>query len=220
MSAATIGVIFDLDGVLIDSEDLQFRAYTEVLARFGVAVTREEYAEEWIAKGCGPEYAVAAFKLPLAPAELRALKNPVYHRILQQSVTLMPGARAALARLAAHYPLALATNSNETDTAFVLDRFALRSFFTAVITRGKYERPKPAPDAFLTAAATLGLPPARCLVIEDAHKGVVAAHRAGARCVAIPHAFTAANDFSLATRLLHCLDELTVELVREMVLGC
>ena len=211
------GIIFDLDGVLIDTEELQYAAYQRVLDEFGVRVSREEYGREWIASGRGPEYAVATYRLPLSPAQLRARKNPVYHRILQDEVRLMPGVRPALERLGARFPLAVATNSNTADVGYVMQRFQLRAFFQAVITREAYEGAKPEPDAFLTAARALGLPPAECVVIEDAYKGVLAAHRAGARCIAVPHDFTAENDFSLADRVLGGLSELTVELVLEVL---
>src|SRR6185295_14045188 len=110
-----MAVIFDLDGVLIDSEALQYKAYSAVLARFGASVSAEEYGQHWIAVGHGPEYAVQRFGLPIAADELRALKHPVYHQILRAEVTLMPGATAALARLHAHCKLSVATNSNRDD---------------------------------------------------------------------------------------------------------
>jgi HAD superfamily hydrolase (TIGR01509 family) len=211
------GIIFDLDGVIIDSEGLQYRAYCRVLEPFGVRVSREEYGREWIGAGRGPEYAVKTYALPMAPNELRALKNPVYQELLHE-VALMPGAADALARLGTHFPLALATNSRRDEVAFVLDRFDLRRHFTALVTREDYLAAKPEPDAFLTAAARLALPPSRCVVIEDAYKGVVAAYRAGCRCIAIPHDFTVDNDFALATRVIASLEELTAEVVESVVL--
>ncbi len=210
-------VIFDLDGVLIDSEELHYAAYQRVLAQFGVNVGREEYARHWIAAGHGPEYAIAAYRLPVTADQLRDLKNPVYHELLRNHVQLMPGAVEALERLARAYPLALATNSNAVDVGFVVDRFGLRRFFRAIVTREQYARPKPDPDAFLAAAAAIGVPPHRCAVVEDAYKGVLAAHRAGMPCVVVPHAFTADNDFRLAARRLASLDELTAEVVEQLL---
>ncbi|MFQ5664941.1 MAG: HAD family hydrolase [Candidatus Binatia bacterium] len=206
-------VVFDLDGVLIDSEQLQYSAYSTVLARFGVTVSVQEYAAHWIAAGHGPEYAVERYTLSLDPDELRALKDPVYHDLLRRHVHLMPGVMDALTRLSARFPLAIATNSNQRDVSFVLDHLAVRRFFTAVVTREDYEHAKPAPDAFVAAATRLGVPPGGCLVVEDAHKGVVAAHRAGASVAAVPNAFTRDNDFSLASIVLRNLDELTVQVV-------
>lgn len=211
------GVIFDLDGVLIDSEDLQYKAYSQVLSEFGVHVTREEYAREWIAGGRGAEYAVREYSLPISPEELRARKHPVYHRILQDEVRLMPGVRPALERLQRHFALAVATNSNTADVGYVMQRFQLRAFFRAVVTREAYDQAKPQPDAFQTAAEVLGIAPSRCVVIEDSQRGVLAAHRAGSHCIAIPHEFTAGHDFSLADRVVGDLAEVTVELVREIL---
>jgi beta-phosphoglucomutase len=211
------GVIFDLDGVIVDSEPLQHRAYNLVLERFGVRVDQAEYGREWITAGRGPEYAVQTYALPLTPVELRRLKDPVYHDLLRGEAALMAGARQALERLSAAYPVALATNSSQADTTFILERFDLAQFFTAVITREHYAAPKPAPDAFVTAAARLQLAPQRCVVIEDAYKGVVAATDAGCVCVAFPHHYTSDNDFSRASAVIGSLDEATVELIARLV---
>ncbi|MEO8601385.1 MAG: HAD family phosphatase [bacterium] len=211
------GVIFDLDGVIIDSEALQHRAYNLVLQRFGVQVDAALYGREWIAAGRGPEYAVQHFGLPLSPTELRRLKDPVYHDLMRREIQLVPGARAALERLSATLPLVVATNSNATDVGFVMQRFDLRSFFAAVVTREDYAGAKPLPDAFLTAAARLGLPPQRCVVIEDAAKGVRAAAAAGCPCIAFPHDYTADNDVSGARTVIASLDEIAEALVRRAI---
>ncbi len=212
-------VIFDLDGVIIDSENLQHRAYNAVLGRFGVTVSREEYGREWIATGGGPEYAVRTYRLPIGPDELRALKEPIYSEILRRDVALMSGVREALARLGQAYPLALATNSRREDTFFVLDHFALRDCFQAVITRELYARAKPAPDAFAAAAEQLGVPATRCVVVEDTARGIAAAFAAGCPSIAVPHDFTRDNDFSRATRIVSSLDEVTKALIEELVGG-
>lgn len=210
------GVIFDLDGVIIDSEGLQYRAYSAVLERFGVRVSREEYGREWIAAGRGTEYAVKTYNLPLSPGELKELKHPVYRELLHNQVTLMPHAAAVIARLCGRFPLTVATNSYREEVTFVLDRFDLRACFSAVIAREDYENAKPEPDAFLTAAGALRLPPDRCVVIEDAYKGVAAAYRAGCKCIAVPHDFTRDNDFSLATCIVESLDDVTAALIESL----
>ena len=210
-------VVFDLDGVLLDSEALQYKAYSEVLGRFGITVSIEDYAAHWIAAGRGPEYAVRTYGLQMHPDELRALKHSVYHDILRREAVLMPGAVDALHRLQPHFPLALATNSNRRDVSFVVDHFDLRRFFTALVAREDYEHAKPYPDAFVTAAARVGIAPADCVVIEDAYRGIVAARRAGAVVVAIPNRFTRGGDFSLAALVLPNLDALNADIVSRLV---
>jgi HAD superfamily hydrolase (TIGR01509 family) len=210
-------VIFDLDGVLIDSEPLQYKAYSQVLARFGVRVSVQEYGIHWIGRGRGPEHAVETYRLPVTPDELRALKRPVYREILSREVTPMPGAVPALTRLRAAYPLALATNSSREEVSLVMDHLGVGAFFAAVVAREDYALPKPEPDAFLAAATRLHIAPHACVVVEDAYKGILAAHRAGAPAVAVPHRLTRDNDFSLAAAVLGSLDELTVSLVERVL---
>lgn len=218
MSAASRdAVVFDLDGVIVDSEPLQYESYAEVLAPLGVRITREEYGREWIGAGGGPEYAVRTHALSVSPAELRARKVEVYRRRLRDEARLMHGVPGVLERLGGCYPLGLATNSSEIDTSIVLDRFDLRRRFAAVVTRELYERAKPAPDAYLTAAARLGCSPRRCVVLEDSWRGVGAAHAAGCVCVAVPNELTTGQDFSLAVRLVQSLDEVTPALVEELL---
>ena len=207
------GVIFDMDGVLIDSEGLYYRAYSEVLKPYGVTVSRPEYEEYWIAQGNGPEYIVAKHNLPVSPDELRQLRSPVYLRFLETAVTLMPYVEEALARLSPHFSLSVATNSNREHLDFVLRRFGIDRFFPVTIARQDYRGAKPLPDAFLAAAEKLGLPPARCLVIEDTYRGVMAAANAGMACIAVPNEYTLRNDFSRASLVLANLGELTPEVV-------
>jgi len=210
-------IIFDLDGVIIDSEDLQYKAYCEVLKPYDRRPTFDEYAEHWIAAGRGPEYAVKTWGLPIEPDELRRVRGPIYHEMLRAEVTLMPGVVAALERLHGRFPMAIATNSIAKDVGYVVEHFGLGRFFNSVVSRDDYRRAKPEPDAFLTAAARLETPAKRCVVIEDAHKGVLAAHRAGTRCIAVPNKWTAKNDFSLADSVLGSLDELTAELIERVL---
>src|SRR5215471_2435469 len=105
--AAHAGVLFDLDGVIIDSEQLQYRAYRQVLEPLGVHITREEYGREWIGNGRGAEYAVATYALPMTPDELRRRRSALYFDMLRAEITLMPGVVDALTRLGARLPLAV-----------------------------------------------------------------------------------------------------------------
>jgi HAD superfamily hydrolase (TIGR01509 family) len=207
------GVIFDLDGVLIDSEGLYFRAYQTVLEPYGVKISRAEYEEQWIAQGTGPEYIVAKHNLPLSPDDLRRMRSPVYLRLLETDVTLMPHVEEVLACLIPHFRLTVATNTNREHLDFVLRRFDLARFFPCTVAREDYRGAKPEPDAFLAAAEKLGLPPNQCVVIEDTYKGVMAAFRAGIACIAVPNEYTLHNDFSQASLVLHSLKELTPALI-------
>jgi HAD superfamily hydrolase (TIGR01509 family) len=211
------GVIFDLDGVLIDSEGLYFRAYRTVLAPYGVKISRAEYEEYWIAQGKGPEYIVAKHNLPVSPDDLRQMRSPLYLRLLETEVTLMPHVEEVLASLAPHFGLTVATNTNREHLDFVLRRFDIAHFFPLTVAREDYRGAKPEPDAFLAAAEKLGLPPAHCVVIEDTYKGVMASICAGIGCIAVPNEYTLHNDFSQASLVLQSLKELTPEAVDRLL---
>ncbi|HUE30747.1 MAG TPA: HAD family phosphatase [Verrucomicrobiae bacterium] len=207
------GVIFDLDGVLADTERLQWQAYRRVLGDYGVDVGLEEYRRHWIAGGFGPEYACRTYALPIGPDELRARKAPAYAALLREGVVPCPGALDALRRLRATHRLGLATNSARAEVAFILERLGAAVFLHATVAREDYARPKPAPDAYLAAAAALGLAPGECAVVEDTERGLRAALAAGTRAVALPSDLTFDNDFAGAARRLAHLDELTAELL-------
>lgn len=211
---AQAAVIFDLDGVLLDSEELHYRAYSEVLAEFGVTVGRDEYAEHWIGAGHGPEYAVETYALPLTPAELRARKAPIYRRLLQSSVQLMPGARAVVEQLFAEFSLAIATNSSRPDVNWALTHLGLEPYFDAIVAREDYREAKPAPDAYLAVQAALSLPSEKGLVVEDSPRGVLAARAAGFRVVAVPNEFTRLCTFPPETEIVDDLSCICPSFVR------
>ncbi len=210
------GVLFDLDGVLADTERLHWLAYGRVLAEFGVEVGLAEYGAQWTSTGRGPEYACRTYALPLTPDELRARKAPVYLALLHEGVTACRGARAAVERLRPSRRVAVATNAARGEVGLALGQLGLADAFHAVIAREDYGRAKPAPDAYLTAAAAVGLTPAECIVVEDSGRGVQAAVAAGMRVIAVPGELTRDNDFSACVCRLPDLDALTAALLESL----
>jgi HAD superfamily hydrolase (TIGR01509 family) len=209
-------VLFDLDGVLADTEPLHWAAYREVLLELGVDVGIEEYRQRFISQGGGPEYACEAYHLPLTPDELRARKLPRYLDLIRRDVRPRPGARAALERLRGRFRTAVATNSVRAEVELILGSLGLGGLLDAVVAREDYRDPKPAPDAYLAAAAALGLGAGECVVVEDTPRGVAAALAAGIRAVALPNELTADNDFTGCARRLAHLDQLTPDLLRSL----
>jgi HAD superfamily hydrolase (TIGR01509 family) len=207
------GVVFDLDGVIADTEPLHWLASRDVLHECGVDIDLDEYRRHWIARGGGWERACEVYALPLDVDALRARKGALYRALLAERVAARPGAAEALARLRRTHRVGLATNTVRDEATFILDRLGVTRLFDAIIAREDYARAKPAPDAYLAAAVTLGLAPAECVVVEDTERGVQAGLAAGMRVVAVPNELTLDNDFTGAARRLRTLDEVTAELL-------
>lgn len=216
VTAPVRAVLFDLDGTLADTEPLQWRAYREVLLRYGVDIGAEEYQRHWIATAGGAEYACRQYALDVSPARVKAEKNATYRALIDAGVPPRPGAVEAVERLRPTYRLAIATNSLRDETEVVLSHLGLLDRMHALVTREKYAEAKPAPDAYLTAAAAVGCTPAECVVVEDSQRGLASGLAAGMRVVVVPSDFTHTQDFTGCTRRIESLNELSPALLREL----
>ena len=219
VAAMIRGVLFDLDGTLADTERLHWRAYGQVLEEFGVRIGLDEYRREFIARGGGPEYACRTYRLPISADELRARKVGPYRALIDAHVDPLPGAVEALRRLHADYRLAVATNSPRDEATLILGHLGAGALLHALVPREAYGKPKPAPDAYLTAAAEVGLSPAECVVVEDTPRGLAAGLAAGMRAIVVPTDLTADADFTGATRRIASLHELTPALLADLDRG-
>jgi HAD superfamily hydrolase (TIGR01509 family) len=206
-------VIFDLDGLLTDTERLHSQAWRQTLAEVGVVVTEQEYDDHWIRAGLGIVDYVRLHALPYPPDALRTRKLRTYMGLLETSLRPMPGAHDALRALHRRKQLALATSSYGDAARFILNRTRMAHFFDLVATYESVPRLKPHPDVFFYVAEQLNVNPSECVVLEDAEKGVLAAHAAGMKVIAVPNHHTRHNDFSKATRLVRSLREVTLELI-------
>jgi len=168
-------VIFDLDGLLTDTERLHCQAWRQTLAGIGVEVSEEEYADHWIRAGLGIDGFVALRGLPHDPDVLRRSKLSAYVALLETSLCPMPGALALVETLHGTKRLALATSSYGDTVELILHRLDLARYFEAVATNESVARVKPHPDLFLHVAERLGVAASECVVLEDAEKGVLAA---------------------------------------------
>ncbi len=206
-------IIFDLDGLLADTEPLHFEAYRRAFAEHGVNLSENDYTEHWVRQGGSAADFIATRGLRISAEAVRQAKVKAYSALLAKEIKPMPGAREALQRLRGRKRLALASSSYRADVDTVLAVLRLTDFFEATVAREDVRNLKPAPDPFLLAAQRLGLPAAACLVIEDAEKGVRGAHRAGMACIAVPNRYTRDNDFSSACRVLASLADLTLAMI-------
>jgi len=183
------GVIFDLDGTLIDSESVTIAAGTLAFAAHGYRVTPDLlHSLIGIDEPTGARLLYAALgpdlPLPAIEAEWRRATRARYE---ETGVPLRPMVNELLGTLATlGLPLAVATSSSRDAADWKLERAGLRAHFATVVSLDCVMRPKPAPDPFLLAASRLGLAPARCLAFEDSETGAASAMAAGMTVVQVP----------------------------------
>ena len=207
-------VIFDLDGLLADTERLHCQAYQTALLEHGIALDELDYCEHWIRCGRGIADWVTLHNLTLDPHQVRLRKSEHYLALLTSGLQPMDGALELLHGLRARVKLALASSSYRDAIDGVLAGLKIGHLFDVVVSGTDVPAVKPAPDIFLKAADELGSKPADCLVLEDAEKGVLAAYSAGMRCIAVPNDYTRHHDFSKATMVCSSLREITPAVLR------
>jgi HAD superfamily hydrolase (TIGR01509 family) len=208
--------IFDLDGVLLDSEEV-WDAVREafVLERGGRYDAEVQRAMMGMSSG---EWARYLHDSAGVPDEPEAINAEVVQRMLaayRGYLPLVPGAVEAVRRLAEAFPLGLASSSNRPLIDTVLELAGLTELFRATVSSEEVARGKPAPDVYLETARRLGVAPERCAAIEDSHAGIRSARAAGMRVLAIPNPSYPPDDDALAQAdlVLASLAELTPEAV-------
>jgi HAD superfamily hydrolase (TIGR01509 family) len=210
-------VVFDLDGVLVDSEQVWDAARRDVVAEHG-GTWRDEATRDMLGMSA-PEwsrYVVERLDVDLSAEEVNRAVVEALLREYDERLPLLPGACEAVERMAGSWPLGLASSSNRPVIDLVLDRMGVTDSFKATVSSEEVGRGKPAPDVYLEAARRLGADPRACTAIEDSENGIKSAHAAGMRVVAIPNPhFPPADDaLALATVRLPDLNALTVESAR------
>src|SRR3954468_8071056 len=209
-------VVFDLDGVIVDSEqvwdDVRVRytresggTYTDSAARDMMGMSSVEWSR----------YMAEQLAVPGTPEEINAA---IVERMLArygEEPPLIPGAADAVRRCAERLPLAVASSSTPELIEVVLRAAGLRELFRAVVSSQEVARGKPAPDVYLEAASRLGVAPAACAAVEDSHNGIRSAKAAGMRVIALPNPHFPPDDEALASAdvVLHTIDELTLSVI-------
>ena len=202
-------VIFDMDGVVVDSEPRHERAFLEVLEQIGYAGRHGLKFTDYIGRTDQDLWKdfVARHKPAQTLEELLALKRKRVVEILRREQPLFPGLPELVEKLAAEYRLGLASGSERAVVEEVLALKNLRRFFSATVTGSEVARGKPAPDIFLRAAELLNVAPRDCWVIEDSKPGVAAGLAAGMRVIAITNTHPA-DELSHASFVVKTYDEI------------
>lgn len=204
------GIIFDMDGVLIDTEGLQWQGWVELLKPLGVSVSKEKYFDYAGKTGKIIEREIIRdFNLNVESGPLRRKKKELLAEwVRTRKLKLMPYAREAVEFFKKRgLKVAVASASPGKELGIKLERSGLKPLFEAVVSADDVERGKPHPDIYLLAAEKLGLEPDDCIAFEDTRYGVESAKSAGLTCFAVPNEFTVRQDFSRADGTFKSLEE-------------
>jgi HAD superfamily hydrolase (TIGR01509 family) len=192
-------VIFDLDGVLIDSEVAWNDARRELVeATAGTWRDDAQRAMMGMSSLEWSRYMAEELGVPMSPAAISAAVVERLLRGYRERLPLLPGAREAVVALASRWSLAIASSANREIIAVVLQLAELKECFRSVVSSEEVTRGKPAPDVYLEAARRISVEPAGCAVVEDSANGIRAAAAAGMSVIAIPNRAFPPDDQSLA----------------------
>jgi HAD superfamily hydrolase (TIGR01509 family) len=195
-------LLWDHDGVLVDTERWYFEATREILARLHIELSRERYLD-LMAAGRSCWELARSQGMPEARIEARrADRDALYREFLRTQPIEIAGIAEVLAELAPHHRMAIITTSRRSDFDLIHAGRALRDYFEFVLTIEDYPRSKPHPDPYLAGLDRFGAAPSAALALEDSAHGLASARAAGLDCLVIRSTFTASQDFSAAWRVV------------------
>ena len=208
-------VIFDMDGVLADSEPLYLQGINEVLKDFGLAITEEDH-NELLGAAVGPtwDFVFEKYSPPASYDECVARYDQTMVRLLSRPRDPLPGVRELLSELTRRgIPRALASSSWPNWVKALLESTGLDGYFDVTVSSTAVENGKPAPDIFLYTAKALRVEPSQCIVLEDSRTGVLAAKAAGMYTVQVRAASTALPPLPEADLVLERLSDFPLSLL-------
>lgn len=210
-------IIFDLDGLLIDSQPLQYKAYNQAFSQYGAPLTLDDW-HEWIHDGGSAQKWISKNNLSLDPEKVRAEKKEIYEQLIKTHLELKPGAQKLIERLYGKFHLAIASSSRIESIEQSINKFHLEAKFEQLISDTTLARSKPYPDVFLKAAEAVGTKPGSCIVLEDSLGGLQAAKAANMKCIICPDSFSAIeiSAFKDADKIVKSLHEVTEEMIEKI----
>ncbi len=211
-------IIFDLDGLLVDSQSLQYEAYGKVFSQYGEPISRQDWIDHWIHGPGGPKAWIENRNLDLDYQKIRAEKKVIYEDLIQSKMKLKPGAKELVNLLYKKFPLVVASASRIESIELSLERFNLKDKFEHLISDIDMERGKPHPDVFLHAAKIMKVEPEDCLVFEDSSAGLQAAKSAGMKCIVCPDNFEDSNigRYGAADKIVKQLNEVNLDTIKSL----
>jgi len=206
-------ILWDNDGVLVDTEHLYFEATQSVLRAAGIALSQEQYVELFLRQSRGAWHLAEERGMPAADVErLRDERNALYARWLGEKPRLISGITDVLEALHGQYIMGIVTSSRRDHFDLIHQSSGLLQYFEFVLTSDDTARSKPDPEPYLKAIEKSGVAGELCVAIEDSERGLAAATAAGLRCLIVPSRLTLGGRFPGAHRILGSVREIPAAL--------
>lgn len=210
-------VIFDMDGVLVETEPFHTRAVKEILEEAGIDISEDEILE-YVGLAY-PEKLKIIFSKKSTDRDIPELLKKIHQRyrdLIKGKVKLMEGALELIEKFSNNgFKIALVTASNDSQTSIVLSNTDMKKYFDIVVTSNDVKNKKPDPECYLLASKKLEIKPDQCLVIEDSVYGVTAAKKAGMKCIALTST-TDRNKLKDADLIVDSLNEIDLNVIKKV----
>lgn len=220
-------IIFDFNGILVDDEPIHLEMFQKVLREEGLSLDESEYCSRYLGmddRGCFRAFYQDHGRKLDEPflAELVRRKAVYYRDTIEKRIIVFPGVKRLVPELSSRFPLAIASGALRSEIEIILQKIALKDYFRAIASADDVTEGKPAPEIFLKALSLLNqretvrpIQPAETLVVEDSKEGLLAAHRAGMKCLAVTNSHPA-EELKKAEAIVRGLDEATIPFLESL----
>jgi beta-phosphoglucomutase family hydrolase len=210
-------IIWDMDGVIVDSAQVHFRAWRSIFHSRNVGFTYEDFRHTFGQRNDNIITTILGKKVaPELVATIAREKEERFRSLVEEELEPFPGAIELIQSLnRAKFPLALASSAPMQNIELILDKLGLKKCFPVIVSSEEVSKGKPDPEIFLTAAKRLNVEPGDCLVIEDAVAGVTAAKAAGMKCIAVTNTHTARSLIE-ADLIADSLREINIDAIKAL----
>ena len=216
-------VIFDMDGLILDSEIVESHSFEKILKEHGVEPKPNANGLIHEIGGADGSIYYEKFKnkynLKIDAEVIQSKKRAYWRQTIQEGeTTSFPGFLELIELLKKeNFIIALASNRNEASVHLVLEKLGVNHYFHTVVGSAEGRKPKPSPDVYLHTAKLIGVKPSECVVLEDTDVGIFSAKEAGMKAIAVPNKYTKSHNFERADVVVSSLKDVSLDLINNLV---
>lgn len=206
-------ILWDNDGILVDTEHLYFLATKQIFESIGLTLSEENYIDLFLIKSKGAWHLLEELGFQAEEIQrLRNERNALYSSFLQKGITPIDGVKEVLSELHGKYIMGVVTSSKKEHFQIIHNSTGLLNYFDFIIANGDYKNSKPDPEPYVLAVKRTGFQAEECIAVEDSQRGLASALGAGIKCIVIPNGLTKKCDFTGSYKILNNVREIIASL--------